>query len=226
MTRPDGSGQRQLTIDARVSRAVSVSPDGRYLVFASNRTGTFHLWKADIDGSNLKQLTSGDGEVYPHCSPDGRWVVYQRGYGSVKSTLWRVPLEGGRAMQLTKTSSIRPFVAPDGERVAYYYMEAPAWRIGVSWLDGGRPVKSFALPPTVIKRVVRWTPDEQSVAYIDSPGGVDNIWAQPLDGSPPLQLTSFKAGKIRDFDWSRDGRSLAIARLSETSDVILISGFN
>jgi Tol biopolymer transport system component/DNA-binding winged helix-turn-helix (wHTH) protein len=226
MTRPDGSGQKQLAIDARVSRAVSVSPDGRYLVFASDRTGTFHIWRSNIDGGNLKQLTSGLGEVYPHCSPDGRWVVYQQGYGWVKSTLWKVPLEGGESLQLTEDKSIRPFVAPDGKRVAYYYMDERGWRIGVSSLDGGRPVKSFALPPTVVERVVRWTPDGQAVAYIDSSGGVDNIWAQPLDGSPPLQLTNFKADKIRAFDWSRDGRSLAIVRLSETSDVILISGLN
>ena len=226
MTRPDGSGQRQLTIDARARRTMSVSPDGRYLVFASDRTGTVHIWRSNIDGSNLKQLTSGDGELYPHCSPDGRWVVYQQGYGWVKPSLWKVPLEGGQAMQLTETHSIRPFVAPDGKRVAYYYMDEQGWHIGVSSLDGGRPVKSFKLPPTVVERIVRWTPDGQSVAYIDSPGGIENIWAQPLDGSLPLQLTSFKAGKISGFDWSRDGRLLAIARLSETSDVVLISGFD
>jgi Tol biopolymer transport system component len=205
---------------------MSVSPDGRYLVFVSDHTGTVHIWRSNIDGSNLKQLTSGDGELYPHCSPDGRWVVYQQGYGWVKPSLWRVPLEGGQAMQLTETHSIRPFVAPDGKRVAYYYMDERGWHIGVSSLDGGRPVKSFKLPPTVVERIVRWTPDGQSVAYMDSPGGIENIWAQPLDGSPPLQLTGFKAGKISGFDWSRDGRSLAIARLSQTSDVILISGFD
>jgi Tol biopolymer transport system component/DNA-binding winged helix-turn-helix (wHTH) protein len=225
MTSPNGSGQRQLTLDARASRAVSVSPDGRYLVFASDRTGNFHIWRANIDGSNLKQLTNGDGELYPHCSPDGRWVVYQQGYGWVKSTLWRVPLEGGQAMQLTETKSIRPFVTPDGKRVAYYYMDAQAWRIGVSSLDDGRLVTSFALQPTVAERIVRWTPDGQAVAYIDSPGGVDNIWTQPLDGSTPVQLTGFKAGKISGFDWSRDGL-LAILRISKSSDVILISGFD
>jgi len=223
MTRPDGSGQKQLPIDARVSRAVSVSPDGRYLVFASDRTGTFHIWRSNLDGGNLKQLTSGLGEVHPHCSPDGRWVIYQQGYGWVKSTLWKVPLEGGESLQLTEEKSIRPFVAPDGERVAYYYIDEKAWRIGVRWFDGGRPVKSFALSPTVVERVVRWTPDMQAVAFIDSIGGVDNIWAQPLDGSLPVRLTNFKAGKISAFDWSRDGRLLAIARLFVTSDVILIS---
>ena len=223
MTRPDGSGQKQLAIDARVSRSVSVSPDGRYLVFASDRKGTFHIWRSNLDGSDIKQLTSGLGEVHPHCSPDGRWVIYQQGYGWVKSTLWKVPLQGGESLQLTEEKSLRPFVAPDGERVAYYYMDEQAWRIGVRSFVGGRPVKSFALSPTVVERVVRWTPDMQAVAYIDSTGGVDNIWAQPLDGSLPVRLTNFKAGKILAFEWSRDGRLLAIARLSVTSDVILIS---
>jgi len=45
---------------------------------------------------------------------------------------------------------------------------------------------------------------------------------QPLDGSPPKQLTAFKAERILAFNWSRDGRSLAFIRGIETSDVVLI----
>jgi len=223
MSTTDGSERKQLTIDASASSTVSVSPDGHHLVFVSDRTGNFHVWRSNIDGSNLMQLTSGDGEVYPHCSPDGRWVVYQRGYGWVRPTLWKVPLEGGESMQLTGEKSIRPFVAPDGKRVAYYYIDEQSWHIGIRSLDDGRSIKSFTLPPTVVERVLRWTPDGQSIAFIDSRGGVDNIWALPMDGSPPRQLTGFKSDKIRAFDWSRDGRLLGIVRLSETSDVILIS---
>jgi Tol biopolymer transport system component/DNA-binding winged helix-turn-helix (wHTH) protein len=223
MSTTDGSKRRQLTIDSSAGNTVSVSPDGRYLVFVSDRTGKFHIWRSNIDGSNLLQLTSGDGELYPHCSPDGRWVIYQSGYGWVRPTLWKVPLEGGESMQLTGEQSIRPFVAPDGKRVAYYYMDEQKWHIGICSLDDGSSIKSFTLPPTVVERILRWTPDGNSIAYIDRRGGVDNIWALPMDGSSPRQLTGFKSDKIRAFDWSRDGRLLGIVRVSETSDVILIS---
>jgi hypothetical protein len=55
-----------------------------------------------------------------------------------------------------------------------------------------------------------------------APFGLSDIWRQPLDGSPPKQLTNFKAERILAFDWSRDGRSLAFVRNVETRDVVLI----
>jgi Tol biopolymer transport system component len=40
--------------------------------------------------------------------------------------------------------------------------------------------------------------------------GVSNIWQQKLTGGPPKQITNFESGQIFDFDWSRDGRQLAL----------------
>jgi Tol biopolymer transport system component len=77
-------------------------------------------------------------------------------------------------------------------------------------------------PPTVTQRVVRWSPDGQSIAFVNSPGGLSDIWLQPLDGSPPRPQTAFKAEQILAFDWSHDGRSLAVVRGVETSEVVLI----
>ena len=68
---PDGK-QVVYTVDD-----AGLSSDGRYVVFISNRTGIFHVYRMDIDGNNLKQLTSGsEGGAAPFFSPDGRWVIY------------------------------------------------------------------------------------------------------------------------------------------------------
>ena len=72
---------------------------------------------------------------------------------------------------------------------------------------------------------IHWTPDGQAVAYIRTRGGVSNIWSQPLDGSPPKQLTDFKSDRIFNFAWSRDGKQLALSRGVVNSDVVLISNF-
>jgi Tol biopolymer transport system component len=54
---------------------------------------------------------------------------------------------------------------------------------------------------------------------------VSNIWQQKLTGGTPKQITNFDSGQIFAFDWSRDGRQLALTRGSESSDVIPISNF-
>lgn len=59
------------------------------------------------------------------------------------------------------------------------------------------------------------------LTYINTVGGVSNLWLQPVGGEP-RQLTDFASHRIDYFDWSRDGRGLAVVRASETSDVVLL----
>ena len=65
-------------------------------------------------------------------------------------------------------------------------------------------------------------PDGKSVAYIIQDQGVDNIFLQPLDGSPGHLITNFTSEHIAKFQWSPDGKTLAVARAQYTSDVVLL----
>jgi len=67
-----------------------------------------------------------------------------------------------------------------------------------------------------------FAPDGKSVAYIIRDKGVDNIFEQPLDGSPGRQITNFTSEEISQFKWSPDGKTLAVARVQNTSDVVLL----
>jgi len=52
--------------------------------------------------------------------------------------------------------------------------------------------------------------------------GVDNLWTQPLDGSPGRRITAFSSEQISNFGWSPDGKTLAVVRGHADSDVVLI----
>ena len=64
ITPVDGREPKQLTANAGNNLLPRVSPDGRQIVFSSDRTGTSHVWKMGIDGSDATQLTNGDGEGF------------------------------------------------------------------------------------------------------------------------------------------------------------------
>jgi len=66
-------------------------------------------------------------------------------------------------------------------------------------------------------------PDGTAIAYAARQSGVGNIWTQSLDGGAPKQLTHWSPNPIFSFDWSRDGKWLAYASGSLTSDVVLIA---
>ena len=61
--------------------------------------------------------------------------------------------------------------------------------------------------------------------FILTQGGAANVWEQPIAGGARKQITNFTSGHIFDFDWSRDGKQLFLAKGEINSDVILISNF-
>ena len=225
MMNADGSNQKQLTYEsAQTSFGVSASPDGRYIVFASRRAGASNIWRVNSDGTNLKQLTNGGGELNPFCSPDGRSVIY---YTSSENdrTAWRVSIEGGDAVQLTGLSSNILGISSDGALTAYGASKGGVKKIGIISSPDNQPVKVIDLPPTSKPRRMEWAPDGRAITYIDTRSGISNIWNQPLDGGPAKQLTNFASDNIWAFGWSRDGKQLACVRGAMTNDVVLISEF-
>src|SRR4030095_3604495 len=171
---PGATSPRQLTLDGRNIHGLAVSPDDRYIVFSSDRAGTFNLWRAEIDGGELVRLTSGEGGVSACFSPNGRWVVFQRGYPT-GARIWRVPVEGGESTPLTETRAQRPDVSPDGKLIAYHTLDSESlsspWIFGAMPFDGGGLIKKFAFRPNVRERLVRWVIGGWGLAYLDSAGG-------------------------------------------------------
>ncbi len=216
----DGNGAMQLTpaSESNVSY-FRVSPNGRYVVFTSWKTGTPHLWRMDIDGTNLRQLTNGQYDHNtPDFSPDGAWVVYTK-IGAEKG-IWKVPIDGGDPVRLIEGNAGIPVVSPDGQTIAY--LDSPEGhtpRVTVMPFAGGPAIKTFDIPKTY---TLRWTPDSREILFSKPEGGIANIWRQPLSGGKPTQVTRFNSDQILDFDLSRDGSQIALTHLRLDSDVMLI----
>jgi len=230
-TNSDGAAPRQLTTDSYTEGLGCVSPDGRNVVFSSNRSGNFNIWTMDLTSGQQQQLTNGaEVDSQAACSPDGKWVLF-RSLRQGKSTFWKVSLSGGTPEQLSDKSSTWAAISPDGKLVALRYFDdrANANRIAVIPFGGGEPVKTLDVAVTARDVGLGWTADGNAVIYADSRGidtnGInsgDNIWSFPLDNSPAKQLTSFTSGLIFAFQVSRDGKQIALSRGSQTDDVILL----
>jgi serine/threonine protein kinase/Tol biopolymer transport system component len=231
---PDGSNPQRLTNNDAYSGSYNpvVSPRGDFVAFVQHdRNNRHNVWRVDMDGANLKQLTPGRSDGGPAVSPDGRWVVFSRDLGG-KVTLMKVSSGGGPASQLTDYYSIWPAVSPDGKWIAFGYSPGQNQRVSLAVVPfaGGQPAKVFPLHVTGQYFVVwtppplLWTPDGHAISFFKSVNGVDNIWEQPVTGGPPKPVTHFTSNKIFSFDWSHDGR-LALSRGTDTADALLIKNF-
>jgi len=219
----DGKNSKQLTGDSGVNIFPAVSPDGKVVVFNSNRganAATFNVWRVAIDGSNPRQLTQGEGEYFPSCSADGKWVVYSRFAEGQSLSLWKVPIDGGDPVQVIDRVAVKPVVSPDGKWIAFQTSGAQGSgpKLGIVPFDTGQPLKLL----DVKLAQYRWASDSKSILYLDNTEGVTNIWSQSVDGGPPKQMSKFTNDQIFSFDWSPDGKTLACSRGVVTTDVVLI----
>jgi serine/threonine protein kinase len=217
----------------------------RYLVLVwalHGGTNQVHIWRINADGSNPTQLTNGIFDNFPVCSPDGKWVYYYNAFNPHFSM--RVPLEGGQPepVRASSVSGMYSFgageaVSPDGKQLIFNadvnFPDSPqvaASKLALVALDSGSQSSPVLLKPD--SRIARgagngsnamsFAPDGKSVAYIIQDHGVDNIFLQPLDGAPGHQITNFTSDHIAKFQWSPDGKTLAVARAQYTSDVVLL----
>lgn len=223
----DGSDRRQLTDGPHADTDPCVSPGGDFVAFTQTRAGGKQLWRVDADGRGGRRLTDGANEVSPACGRDG--FVYYYTFATGVGALSRVPAGGGSGQTLAVGPVRFPAVSPDGARIATSYREEgetvnklAVWKLG----QMSAPERVF-VPARGARSPgpLRWTRDGQSLAYIVTRRGVSNVWAQPLSGGEPRPLTDFTAERIYHFDFSPDGRALAVSRGDSEVSVLLWKNF-
>jgi eukaryotic-like serine/threonine-protein kinase len=229
----DTSVRTLLTPNDNAVSDPSFCGDGRYIVYSAYREQKVGIWRMDADGSNPIRIADEIVATSPQCSPDGKWVIYLRG----ASVPMRVAITGEKPPEPIAQSpavwlgDVLAF-SPDGKRIAYLAVpQNPNSRSGsqpnrlmVIAFDGGTLLHQFDWPGTSAGEP-RWAPAGGAIDYVLTRNGVSNIWRQNLAGGTPKQITNFESGQIFDFDWSRDGKQLALTRGNESSDVILITNF-
>jgi len=136
-----GKVVRKLTDGLGYDAEATVSPDGKNIVFTSDRSGDLELWIMDTEGKNLRQITSGlgyDGGAF--FSPDGKKLVFRSSRpkteaeitkykdllsrGLVEPTnmeLYTVNIDGSDLKQITNLGKANwaPFFHPSGNRIIF-----------------------------------------------------------------------------------------------------------
>jgi Tol biopolymer transport system component/DNA-binding winged helix-turn-helix (wHTH) protein len=216
-----GGKPKQLIPNGGLNSYPSITADGRYLVFESNRSGHFAVWRSDFDGGNMSQLTGEQMAGQPSVSPDGKWILYNSNVESV-GELFRIPIEGGEPFRMINKPAGWAFVSPDSKLVACQLDTNGKPKLAILSLESGELLKLFDVPRLANLRLgVHWTPDSKAVSYRD---WVNGIWKQNLDGGQPQRLEGLPEERLFSYSWSPDGKLFAFARGTTTRDVVLIKG--
>jgi DNA-binding winged helix-turn-helix (wHTH) protein/Tol biopolymer transport system component len=214
----DGSDQKPISVAGNIDSVLTVSNDGRYVLFHSNRGSNFDIWRADADGSDAVQLTFGGKAYQPAPSPDGRWVYYKSWLNGI-GELRRVPIAGGESEAVTDKETSWVSFSPDGKYFAGTRI-TDRRRLAVFSAETNELLKEFEMPKSgTLVMGSRWTPDSLGVMYRDNDYG---YWVQPIAGGEPARLNGLPNERLYNFSWSRDGKWLAFVRGQEIRDVVLL----
>jgi serine/threonine protein kinase len=196
----------------------SFSPDGRQIVFRSERNGG-GLFLMPAKGGAVRPLTNFG--FNPAWSPDGREIVCGTAnitHSHIRRTtseVFRVHVATGARRRVTQGDAAQPSWSPDGRRIAYWGLVPPGRR--VIWTipaEGGEAVPAVADAHFNWNPV--WSPDGRFLYFASDRGGIMNLWRVPIDegsgrtrGQPEPITTSQQAGMLPSL--SQDGRQIAYA---------------
>jgi Tol biopolymer transport system component len=201
--------QRRVTSDPGLTTEPSLSPDGKLIAYASDRSGEDHLdiWVQAVDGPDSRRLTTDPADDRePAFSPDGRAIAFrsEREGGGV----YVVSPDGGDA-RLLAPQGHRPRFSPDGQWVAYWTGKRGAGvpeitgQIYIVGAAGGEPRQLQSHFSSA--RFPIWSPDGRHVLFLGygtpDPRGPPEAsawdwWVTSIDGAELLRTGVFgQAGR-------------------------------
>lgn len=226
----EGGRAARITVHPARDIQPRYSPDGRWIVFASDRYGNYDLFLMPAEGGEPRRLTFNSSYDFPSgFTPDSQWVVYYSGAYGV-GDLYKVRVTGGEPVRLTwdnREWKYLPRVSPDGRWIAYDFQGSPgAWRHrgyegsnnADIWLAGfttpvSNPVRLTTNPGQDFAPL--WAPDGETLYYVSDRGGQVNLWSMDRKGGHQRQLTHTTTDGVRLPDISADGRKIVYEYDSE-----------
>lgn len=113
-----GGEAKQITSGLSYDSQPRFSPDGKHIVYVSDRSGATNLWIANADGSSPHALTNDEntGFVSPTWTADGRFIVSfrrsceDRRTGPAWETRWSEPRRSAVRIRTTKITTVYDFL--------------------------------------------------------------------------------------------------------------------
>ena len=195
----------------------SVSPDGRHIVFVSNRAGSDDLFVIASDGTGEVQLTNTpEREGVTGWTRDGKRVVFSVSDND-KTTLYEMDLDGKNRRQIGIIPGRSAVLSPDEQQVVYWSGDWTSMRVFVAAADGSSTPRQIN-DGTSIAWNTRWSPDGKQIAFTsrNDPKSELAVYVVNADGSGRRQLTQIPAeeGAAEGPAWSSDGRKIAFQVLN------------
>jgi Tol biopolymer transport system component len=211
------------------------SPNGKSILFRSNRTSNWDLWSIPMGagsaaGAPVIIRTNLGNNNYPICwTRSGKLLISTK--PAVYNYLYAIPINSGTGeadgkaslvMKTALTSGRSPVwaLSADGKRLAYVLAHEDVHRIIVTALETNQETEVARIPFAIDALV--WSPEGERLAFHTERGRREKmgIYTVALQSKEPKMLLKNPAGRFSGIDWSPDGRKIAFIKGS--SDIYTV----
>jgi Tol biopolymer transport system component/DNA-binding winged helix-turn-helix (wHTH) protein len=213
----EGGEASRLTFDDHMGGTPVWTPDGRWIIYSSQRRGSLNLWRVPASGGEPTPITMGaGGDSFPEVSPDGRQVIYTNSRHHFELTLLNP--ETGQATSLLEARDhlTEPAFSPLGDRISFFQVAgrgdvhvftfelaarrlfqvtrgAGEWNIHPRWSDDGRQLFYYQHRPV------------RSFRRIAAEGGESVLAAEGWAWGTHNAARTDPSGRLAVYTWMEKG---------------------
>jgi Tol biopolymer transport system component/DNA-binding winged helix-turn-helix (wHTH) protein len=211
-----GGHAKRLTFDNRpIMGPPTWTPDGREIIFSSDRGVATGLWRVSATGCIPRPVAGPVGDAkWPSIPAKGNSLVYEQ--GESKFNIWRLDLKDAKhhprqpsALVSEKGDKMRPEVSPDGKKIAFESNRLGFWDIWTCDVEGNNCDQVTSLHGTAGR--ARWSPNGRYIAFEFHPRERSEIYVAEVPGGLPHLVPSIAGADNLSPSWSRDGKWLYFA---------------
>ena len=222
----DGSRPTQLTSFAEAGiYGPQWSPDSQNIAFTVVKKGTKEdIYSTGVNGGSRRQLTNDPAEdKWPYWSHDGNWIYFSS-TRTGREEIWKMPSNGGAAVQITRNSGDTPQESPDGKFL--YYMKGwpeavSVWRVSV---DGNQEVKVL----DSVHQEGQWTVGKDGIYFFRAPDkmGQSDICFYEFATRQIRKVLTIQRPVNNHIAVSPDGQTILYPQFDESgTDLMLVENF-
>lgn len=217
---PSAGGEaKQLTHDPARDGYPKFSPDGKRLIYASEKTGSLQIHSMKLDGSDLKQHSDHtEGNILEAVSPDGTYAIarglrYASGYKPFR--LMKVDLtQDSRELMLFDATAHSVSISPDGSKFLFCRGGEQPYRSGyrgsraseVHLYDEVKKSFEVLIDEAWEARFPMWQGDGKGFYYLSNQTGSFNVWLRRFGEAKDKQLTFYEKESVILPSLSADGK--------------------
>ena len=182
-------------------------PNGKHLIYGSDRVGVRHLWRVSAASGKPETLTVGEDAWSLDVSARSHRLAYGRGL--LNSNIWQIKLNKGEAesrtpLILSGRQDNEPSFSPDETKIVFVSDRTGFNEIWVCRSDGSDAAQltKFGIHGT---GAPRWSPDGSQISFDARVRGHSDIYLVRLNGAEPRRITN-DSSDDGESSWSPDGK--------------------